>query len=337
MRRTFIQTLLLSATLAVLGLAAPAGAQEIRERTLKFGLNSPEGHPAVAGMRKFADAVAAKSGGKIKVQLFLNGALGSDQATVSSLKGGTVEMAVLNSGILASEAKALEVFDFPFLFANEKESDAIVDGPLGQKMHALLEEKGIIGLAYWELGYRSITNSRRPLNRVEDIEGLKLRVIPNVINVDWVKALGANPTPLPFPEVYAALEQKAIDGQENPISVIAANKFWEVQKYLAITNHQYNPQSVIFSKRVWDTLNAAEKKIIADSALEATKVQREQARAAVAANLELLKKNGMTVTQFSPAEMTKLRDKMKPVIDKHSAAVGPIVAEVQAELAKMRR
>ena len=330
MKRLFIKSVIATVALAAMGLASA------QERTFKYGLNSPEGHPAVAGMKKFAELVAAKSAGKMKVQLFLNGSLGSDQATLSALKGGTVEMAVMNSGILASEVKALEVFDFPFLFANEKEADAIVDGPIGKKMHAALLDKGIVGLAYQELGFRNITTGKRALNKVDDIAGLKLRVIPNAINVDWVKALGANPTPMPFPEVYAALEQGAIDGQENPISVIAANKFWEVQKFVGLTNHQYNPQSVIFSKKVWDTLSAGDKKILEDSALEAAKVQREAARASVAANLELLKKNGMTVTQFPPAEVAKLRDKMKPVIDKHSAALGPVVAEVQAELAKLR-
>ena len=334
MKRLFVKSVLASIVLASVGLAS---AQDIKERTIKFGLNSPEGHPAVAGMKAFAESVAAKSGGKIKVQLFLNGTLGSDQATLSAVKGGTVEMAVMNSGILASEVKALEIFDFPFLFANEKEADAIVDGPIGQKMHAALQDKGIVGLSYWELGFRNITTSKRALNKVDDIAGLKLRVIPNAINVDWVKALNANPTPLPFPEVYAALEQGAIDGQENPIAVIAANKFWEVQKFVALTNHQYNPQSVIFSKKVWDTLSPAEKKIIDDSADAATKNQRAQSRASLAANLELLKKNGMTITQFPPAEVAKLREKMKPVIDKHSAALGTTVADVQAELAKLRK
>jgi TRAP-type transport system periplasmic protein len=244
----------------------------------------------------------------------------------------------MNTGILASEAKELAIFDFPFLFANEKESDAICDGPIGKKLHGKLEEKGIMGLAYWELGYRQMTNSKRALNKVEDIDGLKLRVIPNPINVAWVKALGANPTPLPFPEVYAAMEQKAIDGQENPISVIAANKFWEVQKYVALTNHQYNPQTVMFSKKVWDTLSATEKKIIDDAAHEATATQRQQSRAAVAANVELLKKNGMTVTQFAPAEVAKLREKMKPVIAQFSANVGDAtVSEVTAALAQLRK
>jgi len=317
---------------------ATVGMVSAQERTLKFGLSGPEGHPAVPGMKAFAAAVEAKSGGKMKVQLFLNSTLGTDQAIVSSIKGGTVDMAVMNSGILATEAKELAIFDFPFLFANEKESDAIVDGPVGKKMHALLEAKGLIGLSYWELGYRHITNSKRALNKVEDIEGLKLRVIPNPINVAWVKALGANPTPMAFAEVYAGLEQKAIDGQENPVSVIASNKFWEVQKFMAVTNHQYNPQSVIFSKKIWDTLTPAEKKIIDESSDEAAKGQRAASRAAVAANMELLKKNGMTITQFAPAEVAKLREKMKPVITQFSANVGEAtVNEMMAELAKLRK
>jgi tripartite ATP-independent transporter DctP family solute receptor len=332
MKRLMIKSVLALAAVAAMGMASA------QERTLKMGLNGPEGHPAVAGMKKFAETVAAKSGGKIKVNLFLNGTLGSDQAVVSALKGGTIELAVMNSGILASEAKELAIFDFPFLFANEKESDAIVDGPVGKKMHGLLEAKGLIGLSYWELGYRQITNSKRAVNKVEDLEGLKLRVIPNPINIDWVKALNANPTPMPFPEVYGGLEQKAIDGQENPISVIAANKFWEVQKHIVLSNHQYNPQSVIMSKKVWDSLTPAERKLIDDAADEAAKTQRAESRAAVAANLDLLKKNGMTVTQLPPAEVAKLREKMKPVIAKYSANVGEAtVNEMMAELAKLRK
>jgi TRAP-type transport system periplasmic protein len=332
MKRLILKSVVAVAAMATLGLACA------QERTLKMNLNGPDNHPAAAGMKKFAESVAAKTNGRIKISLFYNGALGSDQAVVSSLKGGTIELAVMNSGILASEVKEMAIFDFPFLFANEKESDAIVDGPIGKKMHSLLEAKGIVGLSYWELGYRHITNSKRAINKVEDIEGLKLRVIPSPINIDWVKALGANPTPLPFPEVYSALEQKAIDGQENPISVIAANKFWEVQKFMVLSNHQYNPQSVLMSKKVWESLSPADRKIIDDAADEATQNQRKEARAAVAANLELLKKNGMTVTQLPLAEVNKLREKMKPVIDKYTASVGDAtVKEVQSELAKLRK
>ncbi len=316
-------------------LAAPALAQE---RTIKAATQNPKGHPIVMGLEKFAEIVQARSGGRIKVNVFPGGTLGSDQANLSALQGGTLEMVSMNSGILASQVRDFAVFDFPFIFANSREADAVVDGPFGQKMHGKLEEKGLVGLAYFELGFRNITNSRRPLNRVEDIAGLKLRVIPNPINVDWVKALDANPTPLPFPEVYAALEQKAIDGQENPITVINANKFFEVQKHLAITNHQYNPQSVLVSKKFWDTLSPADQKLLRDAAAEAAKFQREQARSQVATALDNMKKNGMQVTEFPAAEITKFAERMRPVIQKHAASVGEAtVSELLAELAKVRR
>ena len=331
MKRMFIKTVIASVALAAAGMALA------QEKTIKFATQNPKGHPIVTGMEKFAEIVQAKSGGKIKVNLFPGGVLGSDQANVSAVQGGTLEMVSMNSGILASQVKDFEVFDFPFMFANEKEADAVVDGPFGKKLHAKLQEKGIVGLAYYELGFRNITNSKRAINKVADIEGLKLRVIPNPINVDWVKALGANPTPLPFPEVYAAMEQKAIDGHENPITVINANKFYEVQKFVALTNHQYNPQSVIISKKFWDSLSAAEKTIVQDAANESAKVQRAEARGQVAGALDNLKKNGMTVTQLSASEMAILQDKMKPVIAKHGAAIAATVAELQAELAKVRK
>ena len=234
--------------------------------------------------------------------------------------------------------KDFEVYDFPFLFGNPKEADAVVDGPFGQGLHKKLEDKGLVGLAYYELGFRNITNSKRPITKVEDIAGLKLRVIPNPINVDWVSALGANPTPMPFPELYAALEQKAVDGQENPVATINGAKFYEVQKHLALTNHQYNPQSVVVSKKFWDTLSADEKKVLQDAAMESARYQREQSRSAAAGILENLKKNGMQVTELPPAEVAKLREKMKPVIAKHSASVGEAtVNAMMAELDKLRK
>jgi tripartite ATP-independent transporter DctP family solute receptor len=335
MKRLWIKTVVAAVALGALGMA---GAQEVRERTIKFATQNPKGHPVVMGMEKYAELVTAKSGGKIKINLFPGGVLGSDQANVSAIQGGTLEMASMNSGIFASQVKEFAIFDFPFMFGTGKEADAAVDGAFGKKLHAKLEDKGIIGLGYYELGFRNITNSKRAINKVEDLDGLKLRVIPNPINVDWVKALGANPTPLPFPELYPALEQKAIDGQENPLTVINANKFWEVQKHLAITNHQYNPQSVIFSKKVWDGLNAAEKKLLDDAADEAAKYQREQSRALMNTALENIKKNGMSVTEFSPAEVAKFREKMKPVIAKHAVTVGEAtVNELMAELAKLRK
>jgi tripartite ATP-independent transporter DctP family solute receptor len=332
MKRVMLKTLVAALALGALGVA------QAQDKVIKFATQNPKGHPIVMGMEKFAEIVQAKSGGKIKVNLFPGGTLGSDQANVSAIQGGTLEMASMNSGIFANQVKEFAIYDFPFMFQNEKEADFIVDGPFGKNLHNKLQDKGIVGLAYFELGFRNITNSKRPVNKVEDLEGLKLRVIPNPINVDWVRALGANPTPLPFPEVYAALEQKAIDGQENPVTVINANKFFEVQKHVVLSNHQYNPQSVVISKKFWDGLDAAQKKIVGDAALEAAKYQRAQARAQVASALDNMKKNGMQVTEFSAAEVSKLRDKLRPVTAKYGVVVGQdTLKALQAELAKVRK
>ena len=331
MKRVFIKSLIATVALAAVGVASA------QDKTIKFANQNTAGHPIVLGMEKFKEIVEKNSGGKIKVNVFPGGALGSDQANVSAIQGGTLEMASMNSGIFAAQVKEFAIFDFPFMFATGKEADAAVDGTFGKKLHAKLDEKGIIGLAYYELGFRNITNSKRAINKVEDLEGLKLRVIPNPINVEWVKALGANPTPLPFPELYAALEQKAVDGQENPVATINGAKLFEVQKHLALTGHQYNPQSVVISKKFWDTLSAAEKKIVTDAVTESSKFQRTTARALEAGTLEGLKKNGMAVTTLPESEMTILRDKMKPVIAKHGEAIAATVAELQAELTKLRK
>ena len=332
MKRLFLKTLIAAMAVAAVGFA------QAQTKTIKITNQNAKGHPIVMGLEKFAELVDTKSGGKLKVQVFPGGVLGSDQANVSSLQGGTLEMSSMNSGIFASLVKDFAIYDFPFLFANGKEADAVVDGPFGKSLHAKLEDKGLVGLAYYELGFRHITNGKHPITKVEDIAGLKLRVIPNPINVDWVSALGANPTPLPFPEVYAALEQKAIDGQENPVPTIYGAKFYEVQKYMTLTNHQYNPQSVVVSKKFWDTLSADEKRVLQEAALESAKYEREQARSSVASLLENLKKSGMQVTELPPAEVAKLREKMKPVIAKHSATVGDATVKAMfTELDKLRK
>jgi tripartite ATP-independent transporter DctP family solute receptor len=325
MKRILLKSLVAIAAIAVVG------AAQAQQRTIKFANQNAKGHPIVMGMEKFAELVEAKSSGKLKVNVFPGGALGSDQANLSALQGGALEMASMNSGIFASIVKDFAVYDFPFLFSNPQEVAAVVDGAVGQQLHAKLDEKGLIGLTYYELGFRQITNSKRPITKVEDIAGLKLRVIPNPINIDWVNALGANPTPLPFPELYAALEQKAVDGQENPVATIQGAKLFEVQKYMTLTNHQYNPQSVVVSKKFWESLSPAEQKILQEAAVESAKYQREQSRSAAAGILDALKKAGMQVNELPPAEMAKLREKIKPVIAKHTANVGE--ATVKAVLA----
>lgn len=318
------------------GTMTQAHAQGIREHSFKLALQSPKGHPLEIGAQKFADLVAGRSDGKMKVSVFPGDLPGGDAQNVSALKGDTLAFVVLNSGTLASQVKDFTVYDLPFMFANAQEVDAVFNGPFGQSMHAKLDSKGIVGLAYFELGFRNITNSKRAIQNAEDIEGLKLGVVPNAINADWMQALGANPAPLAVTEVYAALKQKSIDGQESPLVTFFADRYYEVQKHLAITNHQYNPQSLIFSKMLWDGLNAVERKVLQDAAAEAARFQRQFARDAASSTLIGLKMAGVTVTELSQAEQSKLRFRMKPVIDKHSAEFAETVHALQAELTKLR-
>ncbi|UCU99104.1 TRAP transporter substrate-binding protein [Acidovorax radicis] len=330
---TLLKTLLAAALVA----AALIPAAQAQERTIKFAFQNQKEHPQAQGAQKFADLVAAKTHGRIAVKLFPGGTLGGDLQTVSALQGGTVEMTVLNAGILSAQAKEFGIYDFPFLFASPQEADAVTDGPFGKKLLDKLQSKNLVGLAYWELGFRNVTNSKQPITKAEDLAGLKIRVIQSPIYIDMFNALGANAVPMPFPELYTAMEQKAVDGQENPFATILASKFSEVQKYLTITRHMYNPQAVIASKKFWDSLSPADQKAITEAMAEATAFQRSVSRSQADVALEDLKKAGMQVSEFSPAEIDKLRAKVKPVVEKHSEKVGAdTVKEVYATLAKLR-
>jgi len=338
MKKDPIRKLFLAAVAATAVLAAPGALAQVKERTLKFAFQNQTGHPQAQGAQKFADLVAAKSGGKITVKLFAGGVLGGDLQTVSALQGGTVELTVLNAGILSAQVKEFAAYDFPFLFNSGKEADAVTDGPFGQKLMAKLEDKGLHGLGYWDLGFRNLTNSKRPITKADDIAGLKIRVIQSPIYIDMFAALGANATPLPFPELYSALEQKAVDGQENPNTTILSSKFAEVQKHITQTRHIYNPQALLVSKKTWDGMSAEEKKILTEASAEATVFQRQASRGAADSALDALKTAGMTVSELPPEEMARLRAKVKPVIDKYSASVGEAtVKELMAEIAKVRK
>ena len=332
MKRLFLKTLVAAAAVAALGLA------QAQTRTIKFANQNAEGHPVVLGMKKFAELVGQRSGGRLKVNVFPGGTLGSDQANVSSLQGGTLEMASMNSGIFASQVKDFAVYDFPFLFGSAREADAVVDGPFGQAMHAKLQDKGLVGLGYFELGFRHLTNSKRPIAKVEDIAGLKLRVIPNPVFLDTFKAFKANPVPMPFAELYGALESKAVDGQENPFAVILSNKFYEVNKFVSATNHVYAANIILVSKKFWDKLSPVEQKIMQDAANEARTYQRQVSRAAAQKAVAELQAKGMQYNEVSAEQQARMRDIAKPVTEKFAASYDPAIVKLyQSELAKVRK
>ena len=324
---------------AALAAAQPAFSQDaIQERTIRWGHLQPKDHPVSAGTNKFAQIVEQKSGGKIKVREFPNSSLGSEMQQQSALQGGTQEMMSASTTTLVGIVKEFGVLDFPFLFANEKQADATLDGPIGARLLERLPDHGLIGLAYWENGFRNVTNSKRPITRAEDLAGLKIRVMQNPVYMDTFKTVNANPVPMAFGELFTALETKTVDAQENPYSIILGNKFNEVQKYLSVTRHSYNAFIVLMSKQFWDKLSLAERQIMLDAAAEARSYERQVARAAADRDLAALKAKGMEVNELSPAEVARMRELLKPVSEKFGATYDPVfMRDFNAEMARVRK
>ncbi|MFI5444851.1 TRAP transporter substrate-binding protein [Polaromonas sp. UC242_47] len=302
-------------------LVATSSFAQYAERTIKFTNGVNEDHPVGVGVKKMQEVLAAKTGGKIKINAFWGGAAGGDLPATQALRAGTQEMVCTSSSPLVGIVKELGAFDLPFLFANEKEADAVLDGPAGAYFNKKLADAGLINLAYWENGFRNLTNSKRPVAKAEDFEGVKVRVMQNNIFLDTFKTLGTNAVPMAFGEVFTALETKTIDGQENPFVTIETSKFSEVQKYLSVTRHAYTPFLVLYSKKLWDQLNPQEQAVLREAALEGQKVQRAANRALNEKSLANLRKT-MTVNEVSAAEQKRMFDKVKPVYDKNVPTIG---------------
>jgi len=325
--------------LAGLVAAAPAiNAQEIHERTIRFGhLNNPD-HPISAGVKKFAELMAAKSGGKHTVREFPSNQLGNEMQQQSALQGGTQEMTAPAPTSLAGIVKEFGLLDLPFIVANSQQADALTDGPVGKMLFAKLPDKGLVGLAFWDLGFRNVTNSKRPITKPEDLEGIKLRVIPNPVFLETFKTFKANPLPMPFSDLYSALDTRAVDGQENPFAVILSNKFFEVQKFLSTTNHVYTANTILISKKFWDRLSPVEQKLVQDAALEARDYQRKISREAAQKAVGELRAKGMQVNEVPPAELGRMRQMVRPVHDKFMAEYDPaLVKTFRAELERIQK
>lgn len=315
-------------TIAALAAACAGASAQIQERTIRFGHVVQPGHPISVGTQKFAEIVAAKSGGKIKIQEIGGGSLGGEQQQLSAVQGGVQDITPPSATIMGAVVKEFTLLDIPFSFNKAEQVDALLSGPFGQALMAKLPEKGLVGLAFWETGFRNFTNSRKPIINVEDLKGLRLRVIPNPLFIESFKALGTNPIPMAFPELYGALESKAMDAQENPFSVVLTSKFYEVQKYLSVTNHVYTANPVVMSKKVWDKLSAAEQKIIKEAAVEAATYQRKLSRDASAGARKELETHGMQINDVPAATLAKMRELTKPVSEKFADSYDPALVKI---------
>jgi tripartite ATP-independent transporter DctP family solute receptor len=315
-----------------------AGAQDVKERAIKLSYVTAKDSPYGLGVAKFVELAAQKSGGRIKVRGYSDGQLGAEVQSISAAQGGVLEMALVSTAAAAGNVKELALFDFPFLFSDEREAYAVLDGPVGKQLLDKFADKGLAGLCYWEVGFRHVTNSKHPVAKAEDFRGLKIRTIQNPVFVDVFNALGANPTPMAFTEVYTALESKALDGQETPYNIIYTSRFHEVQKYLSATKHIYGPGVVLVGRKFWDQLSADEKKVLQDSCEEARDFERKASRDLDTKVLAEMKAKGLVVNEISPQERARMVERVKPVIDKYTSVVGAdLVKQAYAEIEKVRK
>ncbi|EGJ19535.1 TRAP-T family transporter periplasmic binding protein [Cereibacter sphaeroides WS8N] len=314
---------LIHGLLAAALLATGAQAQDYSSRTIKFAATGQEGTPPVQGMHIFAQKLEEQSGGKLKTRVFANGVLGGDVQVLSSLQGGVVEMMVWNAGNMMTQAQDFGILDLPFIYQDEEVMDALLDGEVGRKLTDQLPEHGVIGLSFWEQGFRQLTNDTREVHRLEDIAGLKVRVQQNPLLVDMWKALGANPTPMAVTELYTALETGAVDGQECTAPFALTAKYTEVQKYLSVTRHNYNPQIVLIGKPFWDKLTDDEKALIQKVAQETAVEQRRISRAAQDSALEEIRAAGNVVTEITPEELARMQEAVVPVIRTYAQTFDP--------------
>ena len=331
------RTLLASATVLALGGAWLAQAQDIKPRLIRFGYGLNEASNQGRAAKVFADAVDKASGGKMKVRAIGAAALGPDLQMQQALIGGAQEMMVGSTATLVGITKEMALWDTPFLISDAREADVLLDGPVGEKVMAKLQEKGLVGLVYWENGFRNLTNSKRAVTKLEDLGGIKLRVMQNNVFLNSFKTLGANAVPMAFSELFSALETNTVDGQENPFNTILSSKFYEVQKYLTVTNHVYSPWIVLVSKKWWDSLSKDEHKVLMDAARASRDFERKDTREEAAKAMGDLKAKGMQINELPASESARMRDKLAPIYADISKDVGPeLWAETQAELAKIR-
>jgi TRAP-type transport system periplasmic protein len=311
-----LSQLVLGLTLA-LGFVAGAAAQTTMKINISTAQNSHQG----VGIDTFAREVEKRTNGRYKVQTFYSGSLGGERESVEAVQLGTQELTFTSTGPVPNFVPDAKILDVPFLFRDKAHARAVLDGPIGQELLAKFEPKGFKALAWAENGFRHMTNSKREVRAPEDLKGLKMRTMENPVHIAAYKGFGIVTTPMAFPEVFTALQQGTVDGQENPLSVIIAAKFEQVQKHLSLTGHVYSPAIFLMNKAAFDKLAPADKQAFLDAAKEATKANRARVDEDDAKGVADLRAKGMTVIDNL--------DKSKFV-----AALAPVNAEFEKQFGK---
>ena len=291
----------------VLSLAACGGSDSSSESgaaeestgeviTLRASSSTAPTHPYNVGLEKFAELVAERTNGQIKVDIFPSAQLGDERANIEDLQMGTLDIAVSSTGPLGNFVSDFLILDLPYLFSSYEHAHAVLDGEIGEGLKAQLDNLGIVGGAFWENGFRHMTNSKLAINSPADCAGLKLRCMENQAHIAAFSALGMDPTPMAWSEVFTALQQGVIDGQENPIAVIHSNAVYEAQEHLAITNHVYSAAMILFSKATMEKLTAEQQQILLDAAQECATYERSLCEDGEADQIAEMESKGLKVT-----------------------------------------
>jgi len=320
----------LSFLVAALAVAATATVQAETVK-LSLGHGAAPGNPRHEAAVKFAEVAKAKSNGRIEVQVSPSAQLGDDAAMITALRTGALDLSANSQGAVSAVVPEFSAFGMPFLFGNLQQAWTILDGPLGKELADKAAAKGLIVLGYWDNGIRHMSNSKHPLLKPEDLKGLKMRTPPDAVTVDIMQSLGAEAQQIKFAELYVALQQGVVDGQENPLMNIHASKIYEVQKYISLTGHKYEMTPFLMSKRTWDRLSQADRKVITEAAAEATALQRKLSQESDEKLVADLKAKGVRVDTVDKAAFAKATS---AVDDKWAAS--PIGAYVKKVIAAAR-
>lgn len=277
------------------------------------------------GLMHLHDLLQKKSNGDMALDIYHSAQIGSERDAIEGVTMGTLEMTLTSSAPLSNFTKTFMVFDLPFIITDRAKAYAWMDGPDGQKILDSLKKQNMVGLSIWENGYRHLTNSKRPVVKPEDVKGLKIRLMENPVHLATFKALGAYPTPMPFGELFTAMQQNTVDGQENPLVIISTSKFNEVQKYLALSGHFYAPAILLINKDVWETkMTADQRKIMTECIAEARDWERNYSQQMDEKLAGDLAKAGMTVTNPDKAQWAKV---LEPVYKQFESVIGKDVIQ----------
>jgi tripartite ATP-independent transporter DctP family solute receptor len=332
MKKSMLKQIVVALTLGAL-----ASGSVLAAVTARLGHAMPDSHPQAVAMKKFAELAGKYTNNNVQIKTYDSALLGSDEKQLQAVQAGTQELYIGTLAPFSTRVKEVQVWDLPFMFANTKEVYAVLDGSSSKKIFKMLEPTGVVGLMWTGMGFRNLSNSKRPVNTLEDISGLKIRVMANPVALETWKTLGANAVPMAFSEVFTALEIKAIDGQENPLVHMYANKMQEVQKFISLTNHVYTPVALVVSKKFWDGLSDADKQGVQKAADEAKIIQRQLLDAGDKEVIGKFGEAGVKVNSIAPADLAKIQDKVKPVVTKFAPQIGEeFIKEFYAEIEKVR-